>query len=346
MTVWTIFGILILLMIVQLIGMRLQVKAYKDTVHRLHKMGNLGIGSMRGKFGPGHLVIIVCDNDGKILDGEIMQGMTIFSKFEKLKGIADVMAPKLKPRILYKDSEALFDRYDTEAKIENALSRQVWLKSGGYLVIDRAEAMTIIDVNTGKYVGKDNLEKTITNTNCEAAREIAVQLRLRDIGGIVIIDFIDMDKEADRQKVLQTLKDAMRDDHTRSHVFGFTHLGLVELTRKKTGRSIGDTLKVTCPYCQGEAKVLSPYTVFNRLRKQTLQVLKGCKLKRIYIEVSPDVAAAMEELMKKDGELFPESRDADFYVKANPALHMEKFTVKPLPDKRVAEAKKSCRIMH
>ena len=229
--------------------------------------------------------------------------------FEKLKGIADVMAPKLKPRILYKDSEALFDRYDTEAKIENALSRQVWLKSGGYLVIDRAEAMTIIDVNTGRYVGKDNLEKTITNTNCEAAKEIAVQLRLRDIGGIVIIDFIDMEKEADRQKVLQTLK-------------------------------------VTCPYCQGEAKVLSPYTVFNRLRKQTLQVLKGCKLKRIYMEVSPDVAAAMEELMKKDGELFPEVKDADFYVKANPALHMEKFTVKPLPDKRVAEAKKSCRIMH
>ena len=246
--------------------------------------------------------------------------------FEKLKEIADVMAPKLKPRILFKDSEALFDRYETEAKIENALSRQVWLKSGGYLVIDRAEAMTIIDVNTGKYVGKDNLEKTITNTNCEAAKEIA--------------------KEADRQKVLQTLKDAMRDDHTRSHVFGFTHLGLVELTRKKTGRSIGDTLKVTCPYCQGEAKVLSPYTVFNRLRKQTLQVLKGCKMRRIYIEVSPDVAAAMEELMKKDGELFPEARDADFYVKANPALHAEKFTVKPLPDKRVAEAKKNCRIMH
>ena len=163
---------------------------------------------------------------------------------------------------------------------------------------------------------------------------------------ILCAHWFDMDKESDRQKVLQTLKDAMRDDHTRSHVFGFTHLGLVELTRKKTGRSIGDTLKVTCPYCQGEAKVLSPYTVFNRLRKQTLQVLKGCKLQRIYIEVSPDVAAAMEELMKKDGELFPEARDADFYVKANAALHMEKFAVKPLPDKRVAEAKKSCRIMH
>jgi ribonuclease G len=240
----------------------------------------------------------------------------------------------------------LFDLYRVDSQADKALEKLVWLKSGGSLVIEETEALTVIDVNTGKNVGGRVPDDTIFQNNCEAAREIAIQLRLRDIGGIVIIDFIDMDKEADRQKVLQTLKDAMRDDHTRSHVFGFTHLGLVELTRKKTGRSIGDTLKVTCPYCQGEAKVLSPYTVFNRLRKQTLQVLKGCKLKRIYMEVSPDVAAAMEELMKKDGELFPEARDADFYVKANPALHAEKFTVKPLPDKRVAEAKKNCRIMH
>ena len=266
--------------------------------------------------------------------------------FEQLKDMAQVMAPKLKARILFKDTEALFDRYDTEAKIENALSRQVWLKSGGYLVIDRAEAMTIIDVNTGRYVGKDNLESTITNTNCEAAREIAVQLRLRDIGGIVIIDFIDMELESDRQKVLQTLKEAMREDHTKSHVCGFTHLGLVELTLKKTGRSIGDTLKVTCPYCEGEAKVLSPYTVFNKLRKQTLQVLKGSKVRRMYLEVSPELEKAMEDLIKQHGELFPEAQDADFYVKANPAMHMEKFTVKPLPDKRVAECKRSCRIMH
>lgn len=265
--------------------------------------------------------------------------------FEKIKEIADVMAPKLKPRILYKDSEALFDRYDTESKIDKALSRKVWLKSGGYLIIDRAEALTVIDVNTGKFVGKDNLEKTITATNCEAAEEIALQLRLRDIGGIVIIDFIDMETEAHRQLVLQTLKNAMHDDHTRSHVFGFTHLGLVELTRKKTGRSIGDTLKVTCPCCEGEAKVLSPYSVFNRLRKQTLQILKGTKIRRIYIEVHPSVKEAMEKLQKRNGVLFPEVDDATFYVRANECIHPEKYTVRPLPDKKVAEYKKVCTVM-
>ena len=265
--------------------------------------------------------------------------------FEKTKEIASVMAPKLKPRILFKDSEALFDRYETESKIEKALARKVWLKSGGYLIIDRAEALTVIDVNTGRYVGKDNLEKTITATNCEAANEIALQLRLRDIGGIVIIDFIDMEKESHRQLVLQTLKSAMRADHTRSHVFGFTHLGLVELTRKKTGRSIGDTLKVTCPYCDGEAKVLAPHTVFNRLRKQTLQILKGSKIRRMYIEVHPSVKEAMVQLQRRNGVLFPEVDDATFFVRANECIHPEKYTVRPLPDKKVPEYKKVCTVM-
>lgn len=266
--------------------------------------------------------------------------------YNKIRDFAELMAPKLKPRILFKDSEALFDRYESESKIDRALSRKVWLKSGGYLIIDRAEALTVIDVNTGRYVGKDNLEKTITATNCEAAVEIALQLRLRDIGGIVIIDFIDMEKEAHRQLVLSTLKNAMRADHTRSHVFGFTHLGLVELTRKKTGRSIGDTLKVTCPCCEGESKILSPYTVFNRLRKQTLQILKGSKIRRMYIEVHPDVREAMINLQKKNGVLFPEVDDASFFIFENECLHPEKYIVKPLPDKKVAEFKKICTVMH
>ena len=145
--------------------------------------------------------------------------------------------------------------------------------------------------------------------------------------------------------VLQTLKNAMRADHTRSHVFGFTHLGLVELTRKKTGRSIGDTLKVTCPCCDGEAKVLSPYTVFNRLRKQTLQILKGSKIRRMYIEVHPSVKEAMETLQKRNGVLFPEVDDAAFFIRANECLHPEKYSVRPLPDKKVAEFKKICTVM-
>ena len=266
--------------------------------------------------------------------------------YNELRDIASVMAPKLKARILFKDSEALFERCDAESTIERALSRKVWLKSGGYLIIDRAEALTVIDVNTGKFVGKDNLEKTITATNCEAATEIALQLRLRDIGGIVVIDFIDMEKESNRQLVLQTLKNAMHDDHTRSHVFGFTRLGLVELTRKKTGRSIGDTLKINCPCCDGEGKVLAPHTVFNKLRKQTLQILKGSKIRRMYIEVSPDVKAVMEQLEKRNGTLFPEVEDATFYVRGNDSIHPEKYVVRPLPDKKLAEAKRVCTVLH
>ncbi|MDO4565311.1 MAG: Rne/Rng family ribonuclease [Clostridia bacterium] len=265
--------------------------------------------------------------------------------YEELREIADLMAPKLRARILFKDSDSLFERYETESKIENALARKVWLKSGGYLIIDRTEALTIIDVNTGRYVGKDNLEKTITATNCEAANEIAVQLRLRDIGGIVVVDFIDMEKESNRQLVLQTLKNAMKDDHTRSHVFGFTHLGLVELTRKKTGRSIGDTLQTLCPYCHGDSKVLSAQSIFARVRKQVLQVQHGSKVKRMYIEVNPEVQKAMEKLQKKHGAIFPEVADADYYVRANESLHIEKFIVRPLPDKKVAEYRKVCKIM-
>ncbi len=266
--------------------------------------------------------------------------------YDQLREIADVMAPKLKARILLKESEALFDRYETEGKIEKALARKVWLRSGGYVIIDKTEALTCIDVNSGKFVGKDNLEKTITAVNCEAAKEIAKQLRLRDIGGIIVIDFIDMEKEANRSLVLGTLKSALRDDHTRSHVFGFTHLGLVEMTRKKTGRSIADTLQQICPYCNGDARVLAPETMISRIRKQTLQVLKGSNNKRMIIETHPDVLAAMEHAARKHGAIFPPEAGGTYYVRANPALHMEKFTVRPLAEKRVSEAQKDCKILH
>lgn len=266
--------------------------------------------------------------------------------YEQLRDIADVMTPKLKARILLKESEALFDRYDTEGKIDKALSRKVWLKSGGYVIIDRTEALTCIDVNTGKFVGKDNLEKTITAVNCEAAKEIAKQLRLRDIGGIIIIDFIDMEKESNRSMVLTTLKNALKDDHTRSHVFGFTHLGLVEMTRKKTGRNIGDTLQELCPYCNGDARVLSPVSTVAKIKKQAMQVIKGSNNKRMLIEAHPEVVEAMAATEKKHGYIFPQDAGGTYYVRANPSLHLEKFTVRPLAEKKVMEAKKDCKIMH
>ncbi len=265
--------------------------------------------------------------------------------YEELRGIAEVMAPKLRARLLLKESEALFDRYETEGKIDKALARKVWLKCGGYVIIDRTEALTVIDVNTGKFVGKDNLEKTITAANCEAAKEIARQLRLRDIGGIIVIDFIDMEKDSNQALVLNTLKTALKDDHTRSHVFGFTHLGLVEMTRKKTGRSIGDTLQVLCPYCGGDARVLAAESVAAKVRRQTLQVLKGSANKRMLIEVHPDVAAALLHLAEKNGSIFPKEAGGAYFVRSNAALHIEKFSVRPLAERRVAEAKRDCKVI-
>lgn len=266
--------------------------------------------------------------------------------YEQLREVTELVAPKLRSRILFKESEALFDRYDTEGKIEKALSRKVWLKNGSYVIIDRTEALTCIDVNTGKFVGKDDLEKTITETNCEAASEIARQLRLRDIGGIIIIDFIDMEDELNRQAVLNTLKNALKADHTRSHVFGFTHLGLVEMTRKKTGRSLGDTLQVLCPYCGGDSHVLAPETIMGKVRKQAIQVVKGSTNKNMCIEVHPEVALAMEQAEKKFGSVFPPDAGGTYFVRADQSLHMEKFSVRPLPEKKINEAKKECKIIH
>lgn len=266
--------------------------------------------------------------------------------YENIRELSDIMAPKLKPRILLKESDALFDRYDTENKIDNALARKVWVKNGSYIIIDRTEALTCIDVNTGKFVGKDNLEKTITATNCEAAVEIARQLRLRDIGGIIIIDFIDMEKESNRALVLNTLKTALKDDHTRTHVFGFTHLGLVEMSRKKTGRNLGDSLQTECPYCNSEARVLSPETVMGRIRKQAIQVVRGSESKRVVMEVHPAVLAAMEKAERKYGNVFPPELCGTFFVKVNDRLHMSKYSVRSVSEKKSNELKKECKIIH
>ena len=152
---------------------------------------------------------------------------------------------------LYSGEVALFEELGISKDLEKATKKQVWLNSGGYLVIDQTEALVSIDVNTGKYVGSNNLEETVLKTNIEAAEEIAKQLRLRNIGGIIIIDFIDMDKKKDKQTVLDALNRALSKDKTKSHVLGFTKLGLVEMTRKKVKTRLSHLLEVFCPHCRG-----------------------------------------------------------------------------------------------
>jgi ribonuclease G len=175
--------------------------------------------------------------------------------YQKLVEFAQEYTPAVLPRLShYTGERPIFDLFNIDAEIEKALSRRVDLKSGGYLMIDQTEAMTTIDVNTGGYVGARNFDDTIFKTNLEAAHTIARQLRLRNLGGIIIIDFIDMENAEHRDAVLSELKRALSRDRTRITVNGFSQLGLVEMTRKRTRESLAHVLCEPCPTCRARAR--------------------------------------------------------------------------------------------
>ncbi len=181
------------------------------------------------------------------------------AQYEKVLELVKMLSPALLNRVNYYFKEyEIFDYYQIEKKIERALSRKVWLKCGGYLIIDKTEALTVIDVNTGKYVGDSNLEETVLKTNIDAAKEIAKQIRLRDIGGIIIIDFIDMHRHENQQMILDTLKEALKRDRTKTTVVGMTGLGLIEMTRKKVRSELSTMMHTDCPQCGGTGKL--PYS--------------------------------------------------------------------------------------
>ena len=189
---------------------------------------------------------------------------------------AGMLSPELQERVVfYQDKELLFDKYRIDTLFSKAMSRRVWLKSGGYLVIDHTEALTVIDVNTGKFVGSSTLSETIFRLNCEAANEIVRQLRVRDVGGIVIIDFIDMESEEDRENLLQLLRQLLKMDRTKTNLVGLTGLGLVEMTRKKVHQPIHTQLNRQCPLCQGSGSIPSDETVarmiLHELKSRSIQ---------------------------------------------------------------------------
>ncbi|MGQ9621980.1 MAG: Rne/Rng family ribonuclease [Candidatus Caldatribacteriaceae bacterium] len=192
-----------------------------------------------------------------------------FFGYQKLRDFVESILPHLAERVRFFESrENIFEHFGLQREIERALSRKVWLRSGGYLVFDRTEAMTVIDVNTGKFVGKKDLQETILKTNLEAAEEIARQVRLRDIGGIILIDFIDMEKKEHRRQVVRTLEEFLSRDRTRCTVVEMSELGLVEMTRKRVRKSLDSFLRESCPFCEGEGRVLSLETIaVNFLRR-------------------------------------------------------------------------------
>jgi ribonuclease G len=192
--------------------------------------------------------------------------------FYKLTQFAETYMPQVRERLQhYTGERPLFDLYSVEEEIEKALARRVDLKSGGYLIIDQTEAMTTIDVNTGGFVGTRNFDDTIFKTNLEAAQAIGRQLRLRNLGGIIIADFIDMDSEEHRASVLEELRKALLRDRTRMTVSGFTQLGLVEMTRKRTRESLAHVLCEPCPVCEGRGQLKTAHTVCYQILREILR---------------------------------------------------------------------------
>ncbi|GMB00635.1 Rne/Rng family ribonuclease [Pelosinus sp. IPA-1] len=236
-------------------------------------------------------------------------------------------SPELVSRVrLYQGKEDIFTHYGLDEELNKLGQRSVWLKCGGYIVIDKTEALTVIDVNTGKFVGSTNLSDTVFQTNLEAASEIVRQIRLRDIGGIIIVDFIDMDKEEQKQAVVAALEEKFKRDRTKTNVLGFTGLGLVEITRKKARQNVEGVLYSECPCCEGRGRVQSPETVVINIWRKMRHVMsqsrrQGC----IVIQVHPLVA----EIIKSQGELprMEQELACSLRIESLAEMHPEMFSL-------------------
>ncbi len=254
--------------------------------------------------------------------------------YQKIIELISIVSPSLKGRVnIYLGKENIFDHFNIEPEIYRALDRRVWLKSGGYIIIDHTEALTAIDVNTGKFVGSINLEDTVLKTNLEAAKEIARQLRLRDIGGIIIIDFIDMKCEEHQNMVLDLLETELKKDKTKAHILGITSLGLVEMTRKKVKQSLDEMLQKTCPYCDGKGRILSEETMAKKVERELARIFNLRKGEAILIEVDPLVAALVIGSGGSKLSQLEQQYGKYIFIKGKEGLHPEEMRIKAIGSK-------------
>lgn len=250
--------------------------------------------------------------------------------YEKALELIDLISPKMKNRIhLYDEPEPIFERFAIENEIDRLLRRKVWLKSGGHLTIDETEALTTIDVNTGKFIGSTSLSDTILKNNLEAVTEITRQLRLRDIGGIIIIDFIDMINPKDRQHVVSALEKTLRKDRTRTKISHISPLGLVEMTRKRTGETISEVVTEACPYCQGRGKIESPETISIKVERELRKLASETDEEAFVVTVNPEVAIHLVGAMGETIEEIERRLRRAIYIRSSEAIHVEKYEIRP-----------------
>jgi ribonuclease G len=247
--------------------------------------------------------------------------------YESVLRFVERFQPALVNRVkLYTRSNPIFDEFGITAEMEKALRPKVWLKSGGYIVINQTEALVAIDVNTGKFVGKSHrLEDTIVKTNTDAIKEIVRQIRLRDLGGIIVVDFIDMDERKNRQKVMQTLEEAMRADRAPYKILQFNDFGLVAITRKRVKQSLERTLCTPCPYCEGAGYVKSPQTVVGEILQEAHKIARSLEGKDVMLRVSPEVAKLLKSNQNSYLQELEEILGRTVIVKTDAQLHQEKF---------------------
>jgi ribonuclease G len=245
--------------------------------------------------------------------------------YESILRFVQRFQPALVNRVkLYTRSNPIFEEFNITSELEKALRPKVWLKSGGYIVINQTEALVAVDINTGKFVGKSNrLEDTIVKTNTDAIKEIVRQIRLRDLGGIIVVDFIDMDERKNRQKVMQALEEAMRADRAPYKILQFNDFGLVAITRKRVKQSLERTLCTPCPYCEGGGYVKSPQTVVGEILQEAQKIAKAVEGKDVMLRVAPEVGKLLKSNQNSYLQELEEILGRTVIVKTDSLLHQE-----------------------
>ncbi len=271
--------------------------------------------------------LLTDDADKLVIDSE--------QEYEKVQEFLRKYMPDSNFSIeLYKDKEPIFDAYNLEADIERALKKRVWLKSGGYIIIEQTEALVAIDVNTGRYVGGHNFEETVLKTNLEAVKEIAYQIRLRNIGGIIIIDFIDMKKELHKEKVMTQLAEEMKKDKSQINILPLSELGLAQITRKRTRTNLKRTLNEPCFYCGGDGMLLSGKSICHKIFRELINEAGDMMGNKFTIKVHPEIARLLHGEEKHLINSFEKRFQKPVAIYPDTSYHMEEYHIFETLDKR------------
>ena len=245
-------------------------------------------------------------------------------QYQRIVEFLDQIQPGLVSRVrLYRREEPIFDEFGIEAEIAKALNSKVWLKSGGYIVINQTEALVAIDVNTGKYVGKKNLEETVFRTNLEAAKEIVRQIRLRDLGGIIVLDFIDMEDLANRAALFEAFENEIKKDRSKTKILQISELGLIEMTRKRVRQSLERSLTQPCPYCSGSGRIKSNTTISLEIWRELMKLRDLHEGEDVIVRVNPVVYNSLDPIFDE----VERSLGIHLVFKPDDSLHHEQFDV-------------------